>query len=246
MIKSEDSLDREQLIQLAKFQEQAERYIDMKETMNKVFLLGQELSETERTLFSTPYKNIAGELRRSFRTFNDIIKRERKTAGEALQYIKQEKEKVQSELSGICHELLEKLSPDYIKQQKNIETQVFFWKLRGDYNRYMCEYLTEELLEDVKKKSLEAYQEGEKLSRSLPYHHINQIRLGIILNLTVFYYEIMENPKLALQMAREAFDNAVTVLDAPTDYDKSAQVIEMLRDNITLWTEEIGADGKNK
>jgi hypothetical protein len=70
------------------------------------------------------------------------------------------------------------------------------------------------------------------------------IRLGLALNFSVFYYEIKQNPSKACAMARNAFDEAIADLDNVDDefYKDATLIMQLLRDNLTLWTEEVEAD----
>jgi len=66
------------------------------------------------------------------------------------------------------------------------------------------------------------------------------IRLGLALNFSVFYYEILNSPDIACKFARKAFDNAIADLDTleEEEYRDSATIMQLLRDNLTLWTSD--------
>ena len=70
------------------------------------------------------------------------------------------------------------------------------------------------------------------------------MRLGLALNFSVFYYEIKQNASQACKMARDAFDEAIADLDDIDDdfYKDATLIMQLLRDNLTLWTEEVEAD----
>ncbi len=70
------------------------------------------------------------------------------------------------------------------------------------------------------------------------------LRLGLALNYSVFYYEIKQNAAKACKMARDAFDFAIAELDDIDDdfYKDATLIMQLLRDNLTLWTEEVEAD----
>ncbi len=70
------------------------------------------------------------------------------------------------------------------------------------------------------------------------------IRLGLALNFSVFIYEIRQNTTKACKMARDAFDEAIAALDDVEDdfYKDATLIMQLLRDNLTLWTEEVEAD----
>lgn len=66
------------------------------------------------------------------------------------------------------------------------------------------------------------------------------IRLGLALNFSVFYYEIKDDSAKACELAKEAFDEAMKELDKVenADYKDSTLIMQLLRDNLTLWTSE--------
>ena len=66
----------------------------------------------------------------------------------------------------------------------------------------------------------------------------NPIRLGLALNYSVFYYEIKNVSDKACELAKTAFDDAIAELDSlPEDsYKDSTLIMQLLRDNLTLWT----------
>ncbi|OWM89476.1 hypothetical protein CDL15_Pgr024224 [Punica granatum] len=79
----------------------------------------------------------------------------------------------------------------------------------------------------------------------LPSTH--PIRLGLALNFSVFYYEIMNSPERACHLAKQAFDEAIAELDTLSEesYKDSTLIMQLLRDNLTLWTSDLPEDGGN-
>lgn len=69
------------------------------------------------------------------------------------------------------------------------------------------------------------------------------LRLGLVLNYSVFLYENKKNAIRACKLARDSFDEAIADLDNVEDefYKDATLIMQLLRDNLTLWTEE--ADG---
>lgn len=72
------------------------------------------------------------------------------------------------------------------------------------------------------------------------------IRLGLALNFSVFYYEILNSPDRACHLAKQAFDDAIAELDSLSEesYRDSTLIMQLLRDNLTLWTSSEGTEGE--
>lgn len=53
-------------------------------------------------------------------------------------------------------------------------------------------------------------------------------------------------PPLLLRLAKSAFDDAITELDTLSEesYKDSTLIMQLLRDNLTLWTSDMQGDGK--
>ena len=61
------------------------------------------------------------------------------------------------------------------------------------------------------------------------------------LNFSVFYYEILNSPDRACHLAKQAFDDAIAELDTLSEesYKDSTLIMQLLRDNLTLWTSDM-------
>jgi 14-3-3 protein epsilon len=68
----------------------------------------------------------------------------------------------------------------------------------------------------------------------------------LALNFSVFYYEILNSPDRACHLAKQAFDDAIAELDSLSEesYRDSTLIMQLLRDNLTLWTSSDGGDGE--
>uniref|UniRef100_A0A3B5LQX9 14-3-3 domain-containing protein n=1 Tax=Xiphophorus couchianus TaxID=32473 RepID=A0A3B5LQX9_9TELE len=227
-----EKMDKNDLVQKAKLAEQAERYDDMAAAMKSVTEQGAELSNEERNLLSVAYKNVVGARRSSWRVISSI---EQKTEGndKKQQMAREYREKIEAELQEICHDVLGLLDNYLIANASAAESKVFYLKMKGDYYRYLSEVASG----DSKKvdNSQQAYQQAFDISKGemQPTH---PIRLGLALNFSVFYYEILNNPDKACSLAKTAFDEAIAELDTLNEdsYKDSTLIMQLLRDNLTV------------
>jgi len=56
----------------------------------------------------------------------------------------------------------------------------------------------------------------------------------------------MNSPTLACQLAKQAFDDAIAELDTLPEesYKDSTLIMQLLRDNLTLWTSDMEGEGE--
>jgi len=116
---------------------------------------------------------------------------------------------------------------------------------KGDYHRYLAEFATGDKRKDSADKSLDAYKAASDVAvTELPPTH--PIRLGLALNFSVFYYEILNSPDRACHLAKQAFDDAIAELDTLSEesYKDSTLIMQLLRDNLTLWTSDMQDSGE--
>ena len=230
--------NRDELIFKIKLSEQAERFDDMVTFSNELIQMGKELTNDERNLISVAYKNAIGAKRTAWRSLVAIEAKDQEKGGKHTEIIKQYKKKIEQELEKCALEVIGILDNYLIKGAPEGETKIFYLKMKGDYYRYWAESLTESKQKEVGAKASEAYATATTAAETLP--KTNPIRLGLALNYSVFHYEILNDPDKAIKLAKTAFDNAIQGLDNLEDevYKESASIMQLLRDNLTLWTSE--------
>lgn len=234
--------DREDQVYQAKLAEQAERYDEMVEAMKKVAKLDVELTVEERNLLSVAYKNVIGARRASWRIISSLEQKDDKS--EDKQAInKTYRCQIEEELKGICQDVLDIIDKHLIPNASAGESKVFYYKMKGDYHRYLAEFATGNDRKEAAENSLVAYKAASDISMTeLPPTH--PIRLGLALNFSVFYYEILNSPDRACRLAKAAFDDAIAELDTLSEesYKDSTLIMQLLRDNLTLWTSDMQGD----
>merc|ERR1711985_16906 len=220
--------------------EQAERYDEMADHMEKVGKLPDELSVEERNLLSVAYKNAVGSRRAAWRIITSVEQKEKSKGNEDnAKYAKEYCSKVETELDKICNTILGALDTNLIPKASSGESKVFYQKMKADYHRYIAEFTSDERKKSAAEDARVAYQEATNVAeKDLAVTH--PIRLGLALNYSVFQYEVLANPDEACKMARTAFEDAIAELDnvAEDSYKDSTLIMQLLRDNLTLWTSD--------
>merc|ERR550525_1418741 len=139
----------------------------------------------------------------------------------------------------ICDTILGLLDANLISKASTGESKVFYQKMKADYYRYIAEFTSDEAKKKASENARQAYEEASKVAeKDLAVTH--PIRLGLVLNYSVFQYEVLSNPEEACKMARTAFEDAIAELDnvAEDSYKDSTLIMQLLRDNLTLWTSD--------
>mmetsp|Transcript_8118 Transcript_8118/g.18224 ORF Transcript_8118/g.18224 Transcript_8118/m.18224 type:complete len:197 (-) Transcript_8118:296-886(-) len=177
-------MDRDTLVYRAKLAEQAERFDEMVSDMKEVAKAPQDLTVEERNLLSVAYKNVIGSRRASWRVVTSI---EQKGDPEKATVIKGYKEKIENELVEICNDILSIISDSLIPNSTSEEAKVFYYKMKGDYHRYLSEFQVGDDRKASASAALDAYESASNIAtKELPPTH--PIRLGLALNFSVFYY----------------------------------------------------------
>merc|ERR1711924_353914 len=147
---------------------------------------------------------------------------------------------IEDELTKICSDILKLLDEYLIPASTAGESKVFYLKMKGDYHRYLAEFQTNEQRKEAAECTLLAYKAAQDIALAdlAPTH---PICLGLALNFSVFYYEILNSPERAFHLAKQAFDEGIAELDTlgEESYKDSTLIMQLLRDNLTLWTSDM-------
>merc|ERR1712187_826587 len=146
---------------------------------------------------------------------------------------------VEGELQKICDTILGLLDANLITKSSSGESKVFYQKMKADYYRYIAEFSDGDAKGKAAESARLAYADASAVAeKDLVVTH--PIRLGLALNSSVFQYEVLQNPDEACKMARTAFEDAIAELDnvANDSYKDSTLIMQLLRDNLTLWTSD--------
>nr|GMD93965.1 14-3-3 protein 10 [Ipomoea batatas] len=239
----EGNLSREQYVYLAKLAEQAERYEEMVQFMDKLVLgstPAAELTVEERNLLSVAYKNVIGSLRAAWRIVSSIEQKEESRKNEEhVSLVKDYRGKVENELSQVCAGILKLLESNLVPSASSSESKVFYLKMKGDYHRYLAEFKVGDERKEAADDTMNSYKAAQiKITiRSVPN---TSHTMGLALNFSVFYYEILNSSDKACSMAKQAFEEAIAELDTlgEESYKDSTLIMQLLRDNLTLWTSD--------
>merc|ERR1712083_763730 len=233
--------DTEENIFLARVAEQAERFEDMVTYLAAVLdSKGGDVTADERNLLSVAFKNLISSKRAACRTIAAIEQNPKYSKfNDALGKYK---ETIEGQLTADCEKVIKMIQEKVLAKPCAEEAKAFFTKMVGDYYRYIAENVRDAKLEEVKNKALEAYNDANEIT--LP--PCNPIKLGLALNFSVFHYEVMKSHKAACDLADKSLQDALDKIDEleEDDFRDAKSIIELLKENLTLWKEE-EEDGDN-
>ena len=222
--------------------EQCNRFEEMVEFLEEMLKTrDKDLSSDERNLLSIAYKNSVSSRRTAIRTIVAYESKEKKKETSAfLPFIQEYRKKVEDELTKQCKSILSMIDSTLLKKAEEDEAKVFYIKMKGDYNRYMAEYAEGDLKSQVSDDALAAYREASEKAKTLQV--LNPISLGLALNFSVFYYEVMNDHETAIKIAEEAYDKAnkeIPNIDEDADENRdSISIVNLLKENLDMWKSE--------
>jgi 14-3-3 protein epsilon len=234
----------EKNLYLAKVTEQAERFEETIKYMEEIVKNKKEdLSIEERNLLSAAYKNCVSSRRSAWRSIFGIEIKEKSNNSKFLHLVTDLKNLLEKELIDLCDRMLKLIDNPLLKKANNAESKVFFLKMKGDYYRYLAECTSGDKHAQVANNSLEAYNTANELAGSLTF--TNPIKLGLALNFSVFYYEVLNDPATACRIANDAFQEGIQRLENIDDeqYKDSTTILQLLKENIDMWSVDLGQEG---
>ncbi|KAK8889838.1 hypothetical protein M9Y10_034592 [Tritrichomonas musculus] len=234
------SSEREVTLFMAQILDQTDRHQDMVDAMKKVIELSADLNSDERNLLSVAYKNIVGSRRNGLRMIAAIIEHEEGRGNTArVELLNAYKATILAELEKYCNELIGLVDTQLLPAAKTPEARVFYEKLKADYYRYICESKPENEKTEPANKAKQCYENAMEIAKNeIPPSRPTS--LGLILNYSVFLYEIIGQKQEAIELAQKTYNDCSTTVDDNSDnsYSEATMILQLLRDNVSLWTQD--------
>jgi 14-3-3 protein epsilon len=234
----------EKNVYMAMLAEQCNRFEEMVEFLEEMLKnRDKDLNNDERNLLSIAYKNSVTPRRTALRTIMAYeLKEKKKDNSTFLPFIQEYRKRVEEELIKACNRVLSIIDNHLMKRAEEAEAKVFYLKMKGDYNRYIAEYVQGEQRQKIAEGALNAYKDASEEAKSLSVIH--PISLGLALNYSVFHYEILNDHQMACNIAKATLDNAnkeiPNIDDENDDNNRDAMsIINLLRENLEMWKIEV-------
>lgn len=232
----------EKNVYLAMLAEQCTRFEDMMEFLEEMVRTKKDdLTSDERNLLSIAYKNTISLRRQAIRTLLAYeMKEKKKDNSQYLSFIVEYKKKVENELINLCQRIIGNIEKNLLTKAVENEAKVFYHKMTADYYRYMAENVDGDQKKTFGENSLKSYNLASEDAKKLKIE--NPIRLGLALNFSVFYFEVMNDQKMACDIARETLDLAkkelINIDEEDEEHKDAFSIINLLQENLNMWTSE--------
>lgn len=209
---------------------------EMIQLINSVACVKGSLNEEERNLLSVSYKKAVSISRHGIQRLDEIIGTQKES--ERIQQLNKFRDEIVEELEKTCMELIgivdEKLLPNV---NDDNEALLFYHKLKADYYRYISEAKVNNEKIIPTQKAKECYEKAFEVAEATP--KFKPSYLGLVLNYSVFLFEIEKKSKEAMELAEKTNEEAALIIDQNSEESKkeAISIMQLLRENIDLWKE---------
>lgn len=229
----------------AKLAEKTSRYDDMKDHVEKMVSVKKTpLDPEERRLLCAAWRHVSVTIRKSLDVVEAAQNSESVKTDEFLpDVIAAYAQKIEQKLVELCGEILKTIRERLLPLVESgddmylIESRALYLKMMGDYHRYQAVFQEDDHFQNSAASAKLFYEKALEVSKNLPVANI--VRLEVALNFSVFYFNILNSPDKASEIAKHAYDLAVTKIKGMRDADVESNVtaiIRMLRENLSTWT----------
>ncbi|KAL2277533.1 hypothetical protein FJTKL_15370 [Diaporthe vaccinii] len=198
--------------------------------MKRVAMIGGELTRDERDLFCKAYKHVIDTHRTFWRT---ITKEE---GSKYVDPIVKCRASIELKLEMVIRDVLMVLDDYLIPNATVCESKIVYHKMKGDYNRYLAEFVPGEKRRIATATALEAYKIANDAALT-ELKSTHPLRLGLALNYSVFYLEALKCPDYAFDLAKQALTDAIAdlALFPKVSCSESFIIMGLILENLTLW-----------
>ena len=215
---------------------------DAVEYVTKAVKLGPNLNLIERQTLTIAYKAVISPRRSGIKSLNAkinplTVEEDENHSPELIKRLEELKQTLIDELVHYSKQLIDLIESIIKTENFPIEDSTFYVKLIADYYRYICEAYAEgtpereEYLNLAEEKYKKALELSKNISEYLP------LNLGLVLNYTVFLYDIVGNTQEAIRMGKEVYNRCAPLVDQneETFQQEAISILSLIDENIKLW-----------
>jgi 14-3-3 protein epsilon len=235
-------LTKEDILYLSHHCHQAGKESSMRDYLTQFIEDGYDLNCKERQMLSLAYGASVSKHRTSLRNMHALV-HNYASDEHMISTTTQLKKVIEGQVVRLCTELLNLLKDKILPTCVTHEAKVYMLKIRADYERYMAEVSVSGEHSRWGEQSHNSYKASADLALCfLPPVH--PTRLGLMLNFSVFYYDIYNSPERACILAKSTYDDAIEggIFDKQKletmdeDHSAAIEIMKCIRKNIIRWT----------
>lgn len=228
---------REELTKLSALYYRSEKYELMIEAAKQMIAENPELTETEQNIFYEGYKFKINKQRKSLIKLIEIERKERKRRSTHIDYISEIKEPAIKALIETADDFDTQINI-VIPKAKNFAEMIYYYRLKCDFIRYKCQFLSKDALKEEIKHFEETYEKAEKIANQyLTTYHIRYLEL--MLTKCVFMYEVENKKNDPIEIAKKLI---IPLKDKEGLDERTKQIVQIFRSNIIIWSGKCEAD----
>ena len=229
-----DSTPKNKYIYQALLAEKCHRYKDMVSILEEYAEKKEtELNNEERNLLAQAYKNKLEIYRKVLKQLKLKESDEKNKETDNLLNYLEYKEAYENKMIEKIKEMIDFIN-QLLQKTEDKEGILLYYKLIGDFNRYIAEFAEGDLREKAINECIDYYPKAYEMAKEI--YPLNIISLGTKLNYSVFLYEIIHEREKGIEVAYDSFEIACRQKTRDNVDNKEVDAfINLFKDNIIEW-----------
>ena len=229
-----DSTPKNKYIFQALLAEKCHRYKDMVSILEEYAEKKEtELNNEERNLLAQAYKNKLEIYRKVLKQLKLKESDEKNKETDNLLNYLEYKEAYENKMIEKIKEMIDFIN-QLLQKTEEKEGKLLYYKLIGDFNRYIAEFAEGDLREKAINECIDYYPKAYEMAKEI--YPLNIISLGTKLNYSVFLYETIHEREKGIEVAYDSFEIACRQKTRDNVDNKEVDAfINLFKDNIIEW-----------
>ena len=229
-----ESTPKNKYIDQALLAEKCHRYKDMVSILEEYAEKKEtELNNEERNLLAQAYKNKLEIYRKVLKQLKLKESDEKNKETDNLLNYLEYKEAYENKMIEKIKEMIDFIN-QLLQKTEDKEGILLYYKLIGDFNRYIAEFAEGDLREKAINECIDYYPKAYEMAKEI--YPLNIISLGTKLNYSVFLYEIIHEREKGIEVAYDSFEIACRQKTRDNVDNKEVDAfINLFKDNIIEW-----------
>jgi 14-3-3 protein epsilon len=229
-----DSTPKNKYIFQALLAEKCHRYKDMVSILEEYAEKKEtELNNEERNLLAQAYKNKLEIYRKVLKQLKLKESDEKNKETDNLLNYLEYKEAYENKMIEKIKEMIDFIN-QLLQKTEDKEGILLYYKLIGDFNRYIAEFAEGDLREKAINECIDYYPKAYEMAKEI--YPLNIISLGTKLNYSVFLYETIHEREKGIEVAYDSFEIACRQKTRDNVDNKEVDAfINLFKDNIIEW-----------